>query len=443
MIDLGTRAGVLDEVKEELLNSRARVRRHPGQGDHGAAHAGARARPREHPRRGPRRGRSRASTAASPSTRGAIDNVVGVLYVKAIVDDLRKGIDRSRFQHRQVPAPAVLRAGDDEDLAGCSRSSRSARRTSRSWSTSSAAPAAWCAWRTSSRRSSARSRTSHDVEEGPMKVARRRQVPRRGRRCPSAISRSRFRCHFPEDGDYETLGGFLTATAGPRAAHRRAHRLERPDLHGAGGATTGASPRSRSTRSRTTGSHRRGAAGSRESSWTCGRCPRRRCEALVARARREALPRAASSTAGCTAAARATFDEMTDLPQAFRQALAERAELPTLAIDATQKSTDGTIKYRLRTVRRQAARGGVHARGEPAGPCASRRRSAARWAARSAARRRWGWCGTCRRARSSTRSTGSTWICGRGAGRARSEPTGCSRTWCSWAWASRCTTSTT
>jgi 23S rRNA (adenine2503-C2)-methyltransferase len=45
----------------------------------------------------------------------------------------------------------------------------------------------------------------------------------------------------------------------------------------------------------------------------------------------------------------ATIEAMTDLPQPFRAALAERAELPTLAIDAVQESTDGTIKYRLRT----------------------------------------------------------------------------------------------
>ncbi len=45
----------------------------------------------------------------------------------------------------------------------------------------------------------------------------------------------------------------------------------------------------------------------------------------------------------------ASIDAMTDLPQLLRKALGERAELPTLAIDATQESADGTIKYRLRT----------------------------------------------------------------------------------------------
>src|SRR5208282_3559640 len=32
-----------------------------------------------------------------PVFQGSVDNVVGVLYVKAIVEDLRKGLDRSRF----------------------------------------------------------------------------------------------------------------------------------------------------------------------------------------------------------------------------------------------------------------------------------------------------------------------------------------------------------
>ena len=45
----------------------------------------------------------------------------------------------------------------------------------------------------------------------------------------------------------------------------------------------------------------------------------------------------------------AALDEMTDLPAALRHALAERAALETLAIDAAQESSDGTIKYRLRT----------------------------------------------------------------------------------------------
>ncbi len=45
----------------------------------------------------------------------------------------------------------------------------------------------------------------------------------------------------------------------------------------------------------------------------------------------------------------ATIDEMTDLPAPLRRALAAAAPLRTLAIDATQESADGTIKYRLRT----------------------------------------------------------------------------------------------
>ena len=45
----------------------------------------------------------------------------------------------------------------------------------------------------------------------------------------------------------------------------------------------------------------------------------------------------------------ASFDEMTDLPQAFRYRLAAETRLTTLGIDAVQQSTDGTRKYRLRT----------------------------------------------------------------------------------------------
>src|SRR5205814_8604724 len=45
----------------------------------------------------------------------------------------------------------------------------------------------------------------------------------------------------------------------------------------------------------------------------------------------------------------ASFDEMTDLPRAFRERLAAESRLDTLTIDAVQQSSDGTRKYRLRT----------------------------------------------------------------------------------------------
>ncbi len=45
----------------------------------------------------------------------------------------------------------------------------------------------------------------------------------------------------------------------------------------------------------------------------------------------------------------ASLDEMTDLPRAFRERLARETRLTTLAVDAVQRSSDGTRKYRLRT----------------------------------------------------------------------------------------------
>ncbi|MCC7074956.1 MAG: 23S rRNA (adenine(2503)-C(2))-methyltransferase RlmN [Deltaproteobacteria bacterium] len=44
-----------------------------------------------------------------------------------------------------------------------------------------------------------------------------------------------------------------------------------------------------------------------------------------------------------------SFDEMSDLPRAFRDRLATIAELRTLAVDEVRVATDGTRKYRLRT----------------------------------------------------------------------------------------------
>ena len=44
----------------------------------------------------------------------------------------------------------------------------------------------------------------------------------------------------------------------------------------------------------------------------------------------------------------ATFEEMTDLPKAFRVALAEAFEMPRLAVASRQKSADGTEKFLFR-----------------------------------------------------------------------------------------------
>ena len=44
-----------------------------------------------------------------------------------------------------------------------------------------------------------------------------------------------------------------------------------------------------------------------------------------------------------------SFDDMTNLSKAFRQQLQADFSLPALQVDATQNSTDGTIKSRFRT----------------------------------------------------------------------------------------------
>ena len=44
-----------------------------------------------------------------------------------------------------------------------------------------------------------------------------------------------------------------------------------------------------------------------------------------------------------------SFEEMTDLPVGLREALARRFFLRPLALDLVQESSDGTLKYRLKT----------------------------------------------------------------------------------------------
>jgi len=45
----------------------------------------------------------------------------------------------------------------------------------------------------------------------------------------------------------------------------------------------------------------------------------------------------------------ASIEEMTDLPRPFRERLSRETRLTTLVVDAVQRSSDGTRKYRLRT----------------------------------------------------------------------------------------------
>ena len=44
-----------------------------------------------------------------------------------------------------------------------------------------------------------------------------------------------------------------------------------------------------------------------------------------------------------------SFDEMTNLSAALREKLKEQFDIPSLQVDATQKSSDGTIKVRFKT----------------------------------------------------------------------------------------------
>ena len=79
-----------------------------------------------------------------------------------------------------------------------------------------------------------------------------------------------------------------------------------------------------------------------------------------------------------------SYDEMTNLSKDMRAKLAEAAPLYSAEIDDRQVSRDGTRKYIVRYADGCTAENGCHASGQSALRYAFRRKSVARWRARSA-----------------------------------------------------------
>jgi putative hemolysin len=211
MIDLGTRAGVLDKVKEELLNSVLEF-------------ADILVKEIQVPRT-QMLALDRESTpdelldavvqsqhSRIPVYQGSVDNVVGVLYVKSIVEDLRKGLDRSRFHIDKYLRPPFF----VPEIMKISRLLKEFQKRKTHIAIvvdEFGGTSGLVCLEDVVEEIVGEIQDESDGEEGPMKVLADGKVLAEGS-VPIRDLEELLQVTFPEDGSYETLGGFLVATAG-------------------------------------------------------------------------------------------------------------------------------------------------------------------------------------------------------------------------------------
>ena len=421
LIEMGTREGVLDAVKEELLNSvlefADRVVKEVMVPRTRMAAIDRDAPPEEILRIVTENPYSRM-----PVYRDSIDNVMGVLLVREIIPELAKGpkgvlatIDRHLkppfFVPEQMKISRLLKEMQK-------RKTHLAIVVDEFGGTSGLA-------------------TLEDVieeivgeiqDEGDVEAAPVREVapgvyladasvPLRelesflNERIEGAGEDRDAKVRFPEEGDYETLGGFVTATAGrvppvgsllawdglhlhgprwgraprdegrDREAARRGHHRRGPQCE-PGGEAPGAISRAAGD-----GERRRGARASAVTEPASGvRHIGELCAPMVVPREAPGGPRhyrmtmrlehgkpdLRASSLSCLAGelarlgekpyrarqlfrwlhqrGAASFGEMTDLPRELQARLAERFDLYTLTMEEEHRSSDGTIKWKWRTV---------------------------------------------------------------------------------------------
>jgi CBS domain containing-hemolysin-like protein len=211
MIDLGTRAGVLDKVKEELLNSVLEF-------------ADILVKEIMVPRT-QMLALDRACTPDElldavvesqhnriPVYQGSVDNIVGVLYVKAIIEDLRKGLDRAHFhvdKYLQPPffVPEIMK------ISKLLREFQKRKTHIAIVVDEFGGTSGLVCLEDVVEEIVGEIQDESDVEEGPMKVLADGKILAEGS-VPIRDLEDLLQITFPEDGGYETLGGFLVATAG-------------------------------------------------------------------------------------------------------------------------------------------------------------------------------------------------------------------------------------
>ncbi len=211
MIDLGTREGVLDKVKEELLNSVLEF-------------ADILVKEIMVPRT-QMLALDRESTpdelldavvlsqhSRIPVFAGSIDNVVGVLYVKAIVEELRKGLDRTRFRIDKYLRPPFF----VPEIMKISRLLKEFQKRKTHIAIvvdEFGGTSGLVCLEDVVEEIVGEIQDESDVDEKPVKVLAEGTVLAEGA-VPIRDLEEVLRISFPEDGGYETLGGFLVSTAG-------------------------------------------------------------------------------------------------------------------------------------------------------------------------------------------------------------------------------------
>jgi len=147
-----------------------------------------------------------------PVYQGSIDNVVGVLYVKSLLEDLRKGLDRGRFRiDRYLRPPFFV-----PEMMKISRLLKEFQRRKTHVAVvvdEFGGTSGLVALEDVVEEIVGEIQDESDVGEGPVKVVAEGLILAEGS-APIRDLEEHLHVTFPDTGEYETLGGFLVAQAG-------------------------------------------------------------------------------------------------------------------------------------------------------------------------------------------------------------------------------------
>ncbi len=209
VINLGTREGVLDKVKEELLNSvlefgdivvkeimtpRTQMQAIDRESTSGEILAQL----------------SKMHFSRIPVYQGSVDSVVGILYAKSLLADLQKGIDKFRLE-KYLRAPFFVPEG--MKISRLLKEFQRRRVQIAIVVDEFGGTSGLVTLEDVVEELVGEIQDELEPGEGPVKVLAEGVVMADGT-TPLRDLAEVLRIEFPENGDYETLGGFLTAQTG-------------------------------------------------------------------------------------------------------------------------------------------------------------------------------------------------------------------------------------
>ncbi len=211
LIDLGTREGVLDKVKEELLNSVLEFADILVK-EIMVSRTQMLALDRESSPDELIDAVVKSQHNRIPVYQGSVDNVVGILYVKSIIEDLRKGLDPSRFRIEKYLRPPFF----VPEIMKISRLLKEFQKRKTHIAIvvdEFGGTSGLVCLEDVVEEIVGEIQDESDVGEGPFKVAADGSVITEGA-VPVRDLEELLQVSFPDTGTYETVGGFLVATAG-------------------------------------------------------------------------------------------------------------------------------------------------------------------------------------------------------------------------------------